>query len=258
MHYSSGLEYIVGNYSGNYGSSPAYFLRFVDDKYEFSRRNHSESAYIANMQANASSAYKVRESYFSTYFNHSFSPSIFLSPSRPKPVIVNSDEAKNLAKEIFELMMKEKMPDDIFINILTLDDFKTVHSQFSSWSNGILGFSINGDKKLVFARENNLDELMIVIGHEIGHVLTKTLPNRHDEEAKAFAFTIEWAKTIKNHNIADLGLSIKEDFSFKPAKNGLHDIALEFVDLVMKKGKSALRLHNDLTKKYVSVFDTIY
>ncbi len=261
MYYSSGLEYIVSNfYSRNYSSSPTYCLRFVDDKYEFSRNNHSESAYIGNTTANSFSVYKAGEIYPSAYTtNHSFSPTIFLSPLRPKSrIIVDNNEVRNIVKEIFELMMKEKMPDHISINVLSLNDFKALHSQFGSWSNGILGFSINGDKKLVFVRENNLDELMIVIGHEIGHVLTDTLPNKHDEEAKAFAFSIEWARTIKKHNVAGLGLSIKEETEFDPARNGLHDIAFHFVDFMIKKGRKAIELHRDLVSGYISFFDRIY
>ena len=106
--------------------------------------------------------------------------------------------------------------------------------------------------------ENHLDALMVVVGHEIGHVLTKSLPNKHDEEAKAFAFSIEWAKTIKEHNIANLGLSIKDELDFRPARNGLHDVAFAFVDFMLKKGRKAIDLHSDLVRKYVSVFNEFY
>src|SRR3989338_3326615 len=135
------------------------------------------------------------------------------------------NEAKKFAAETFELMANKEFPCNISINVLPFDDFRLLHSAFGAWNNGILGFSINGKKKQVFTRENHLDALMLVIGHEIGHVLTETLPNKHDEEAKAFAFSIEWAKTIKKHNIANLGLNIKGELDFQPARNGLHDVA---------------------------------
>lgn len=170
----------------------------------------------------------------------------------------NFDEIKNIIKETFELMLKKEFPEDISITILPLDDFKFLHSIFGQWSNGILGFSINGNNKKIFARENNLDMLIIVIGHEIGHMLTETLPNKHDEEAKAFAFTIEWTKTIKEHNLSNLGLSISDELIFKPAKNGLHDIAFEFVNFIVKKGRNPIDLHNDLVKKYISIFNRLY
>ena len=102
-------------------------------------------------------------------------------------------------------MTGQKMPEDISINVLRLSEFKMHHSLFGAWSNGILGFSLNGAKREIFVRENHLDELMIVLGHEIGHVLTPTLSNKHDEEAKAFAFSIEWAKTIKKHMLLTWG-----------------------------------------------------
>src|SRR3989338_535337 len=139
-------------------------------------------------------------------------------------------------------MMEEKLPENISISILPFDEFKALHSRFSALNTGILGFSVNENNKKIFVRENNLDVLMLVIGHEIGHVLTETLPNKHDEEAKAFAFSIEWAKTIKQHNVANLGSSIKDNFDFQPARNGLHDVAFAFVDLMVKKGRKAMEL----------------
>ena len=104
----------------------------------------------------------------------------------------------------------------------------------------------------------NLDEMMLVIGHEIGHVLTKTLPNKHDEEAKAFAFSIKWAETIKKHNVANLGMSIKDELDMNPARNGLHDVAFSFVSLMLKKGRTAIEVHQDLAKKYISMFNGNY
>ena len=201
------------------------------------------------------------EQKYSTHYYeaHSFAPEIFLKLSRPKTTFIDDEnQIRNAIEETFELMMKEKLHDKLSINILPLDDFKILHSAFGAWSNGILGFSINGNEKKVFVRENHLDALMIVIGHEIGHVLSETLPNKHDEEAKAFAFSIEWAKTIKEHNIANLGLNIKDSLDFNPARNGLHDVAFGFVDFMVKKGRKAIELHDDLARKYVSVFNRIY
>ncbi len=257
MYYSSSLEYIVGYYSNSY-SRINYFSKNIDDNYSF----ESESSMLFEPQyiRNAShTKYKNQQNYFTNYANHTFTPEIFLSPSRPKAKFVDdNNEVKSFVEETFELMMKEKLPSNISINILPLDEFKALHSRFGSWNNGILGFSINGDNKKIFVRENHLDVLVIVIGHEIGHVLTETLPNKHDEEAKAFAFSIGWAKTIKEHNIANLGLSIKEKLDFQPARNGLHDIALSFVNLMIEKGKKAIELHNDLVKSYVSIFNSFY
>ncbi len=260
MYYSSGLEYIVGNssYSNNYARIN-YFSKNIDDNYNFEANNsiNFEPQYTKKASI---TQYKNQQEYSTNYAaEHSFAPEIFLKPSRPKARFIDDNgEARSIAEETFELMMKEKLPENIPISILPFEDFKTLHSMFGAWSSGILGFSINGDDKRIFIRENHLDALMLVIGHEIGHVLTETLPNKHDEEAKAFAFSIEWAKTIKEHNIANLGLSIKDELDFQPARNGLHDVAFAFVDFMVKKGRKAMQLHDDLARKYVSIFNALY
>lgn len=253
MHYSKSLEYVIGSYySGSYFPRVNYFSKITDDKYFFEGENF-EPQYRGKTSF---SQYK-HEQYTSAYeANHEFAPEIFLKPSRQKSRFVDDNaEARRIAEEIFELIMKKPLPSNISINILPFDEFKALHSIFGAWSNGILGFSINGKEKKVFVKENHLDSLMLVIGHEIGHVLTEALENRHDEEAKAFAFSIEWAKAIKEHNIANLGLSIKEELDFRPARNGLHDLAFAFVDAMVKKGRKAMELHEDLVKGYLSVFD---
>ncbi len=259
MYHSNGLEYIVGSsYSSSSYSGVSYFSKTVDDNYAFARG----TSIIMERQYNGNSIkrtqYKNQYNQL-TYTKHSFTPDIFLSPSRPKTRFVNdNNEARSIAKEIFELMMDKELPDGISISILPFEEFKALHSNFGPWSSGILGFSINGDKKQVFIKENHLDDLILVIGHEIGHVLTESLPNKHDEEAKAFTFSIEWAKTIKKHNTANLGLSIKDEIDFQPARNGLHDIAFAFVDFLVKKGRNAMQLHDDLARGYVSVFNAVY
>ena len=259
MYHSNGLEYIVRGYcSSNYLPNVSYLSGNIDDKPDF--RKASPIVFEAQYKLKTSpNRYKIQPYHSPTYaIDHSFTPEFFLNSSRPKARFVDdNNEVKCIAEETFELIMKERMSESISINILPLDEFKSLHSRFGSWSNGIQGFSINKTKK-IFVRENHLDALMLVIGHEIGHVLTEALPNKHDEEAKAFAFSIEWAKTIKQHNISNLGLNIKDELDFQPAKNGLHDIALEFVDFMIKKGRKAMELHEDLTKKYTSIFNGVY
>jgi len=258
MYYLSGLEDLVVSFYGSTSNSRInYFTRNVDDNYDFAR----ESAVIVREYKGikTSNLYSDQQYLITYQTNHSFAPEFLLNASRPKTRFVDdSNEAEAITREVFELMMNERMPENISINILPFEEFKLLHSRFGAWRNGIAGFSLNDNKKKIFVRENHLDALMIVIGHEIGHVLTPTLPNKHDEEAKAFSFSIEWAKTIKKHNIANLGLSIKDKIDLQPARNGLHDIAFAFVDLMMRRGRKAIELHRDLAKKYVSIFDRIY
>lgn len=262
--YSNSLEYLVnGSYLNNSYAKIAYLSKNVDDNYSFRDDSNPiifEKPYFRDSTKSSQSLQYQNQKYLTTYIaSHSFAPEIFLNPSRPKARFVDdSNEVKRISEETFELMANEKLPENISINALSFDEFKLLHSGFGVWSNGILGFSINGEKKQVFVRENHLDALMLVIGHEIGHVLTDTLPNKHDEEAKAFAFSLEWAKTIKKHNVANLGTNIKEEIDFQPARNGLHDVAFAFVGFMVKKGRKAMELHKDLVKKYICVFDRVY
>ena len=258
MYHSNGLEYRLSSYHHSYYFIVDYLSKNVDDKYKFNL-DHSGILEPYPLTSKPKIQYSNHEYPTSYDSGHSFNASIFLSRSRPKTRFFNhNNDITKIAKEIFELMNHAEMPQNISINILPLETFKFTHSHFGIWSNGILGFSINGANKEIFVRENQLDELIIVVGHEIGHVLTSTLPNKHDEEAKAFAFSIEWAKTIKKFNVANLGLSIKNEFEFQPARNGLHDMSFEFVSLMINQGRKALDLHDDLVKRYVSVFDRIY
>ena len=255
-----GLDYLVTNsYSGVHGNVHYLSKNIVNNDYSF-RGNSIEFVPKVQYEGIVSShGYNKLEGNNTTYEMHSFAPQIFLKPARPKATFIDDEnQIKGIIEETFELMIKDKLPGDIFISILSLDDFKAVHSLFGRWNSGILGFSINAGKKKIFVKENSLDELMLVIGHEIGHVLTKTLPNKHDEEAKAFAFSVGWARTIKENDIANLGASIKDQFDFNPAINGLHDVAFAFVDSMLKRGRKAMDLHGDLVKSYISVFDKFY
>ena len=258
MIYSNGLEYILnsGLYSSNSGFS--YLAKNADDRYTF---HSSFPIFIEPRYAKVrvdSIKYSDQPEYLHFYLEvHSFLPELFLSPSRPKTQFVDDkSEIIGIVEEAFQLMLKEKLPENVQIKVLPLNEFKSVHSTFGPWNNGILGFSINGKNKKIFVREDNLDSLMIVIGHEIGHVLTDSLPNKHDGEVKAFAFSIEWARIIKKYNVANLGLSIKDEIDFQPARNGLHDVA--FADFLTKSGRKGVELHQDLVKGYISVFDKIY
>ena len=105
----------------------------------------------------------------------------------------------------------------------------------------------------IFIKEDLLDKVMLTLGHELGHVLTKRLNNNKDEEAKAFAFSIAWMRTIKQHNIGNLATSIQLD---QPARNGLHDVALDFI-LNKVKQKEPLDVWKQITNGDINVSDGI-
>ena len=181
--------------------------------------------------------------------NRIFRPSLFLNPDRPKvKFITNLEELKPIITETFESLTGTQFPDDINIRICSSSELKKAHEKISgSWSNNIQGFSLNRNRKginEIFVKEDCLDSMMVTIGHEIGHVMTPTLNDRVNEEAKAFAFSLAWMETIKENNIGGLAPNI----SINPAKNGLHDKAFNFVIELLNSGKTSFEIFSDIAK----------
>lgn len=164
---------------------------------------------------------------------------VFLKNDRPRTQFVNeSTTILPFVKDAFKVTTGKEMP-DIQLFLLDDEDFKNAYESFGSkFKLGLQGFSINGKDRLVFAKKDYLDRVMLTIGHEIGHVLSMPLQSQLDEEAKAFAFSVAWMRAIVQNNIAGLQMSIEEN----PAKNGLHDVAYEFVRQRIDKGENALDL----------------
>lgn len=185
---------------------------------------------------------------------HSFEP--FLKQYRPQTQFIGSVEAiKEHIKEAFKATAGEELPEDILIQVLSRDELKVVHESIAShWSDTIQGFALNGRERKIFIKENDLDKVMLVIGHELGHVMTPTLPDIRDEEAKAFAFEIAWMQAIVEHNIADLKENISLDsLDFLPAKNGIHDVAFTFVKTLINTGRHAMNIFKAIVAGEVSV-----
>ncbi|MBD3362001.1 hypothetical protein GF358_04395 [Candidatus Woesearchaeota archaeon] len=189
------------------------------------------------------------------YKLHSREPEeLFLNPNRPvTEIVTNEDKIIPYVKETFEKTTGKTFPKNLKVVILNEKAFdevhqghKGVHSQF------VKGFAINRNGKglnEIFVKQNHIDSLMITIGHEIGHVMSYTLPDERDEEAKAFAFSMAWMKTIKENNIAGISSSINP----RPAKNGIHDVAFEFVLEESEKGVSAMEIFKKICKGELSI-----
>lgn len=180
---------------------------------------------------------------------------IFLNPARHlTKTIQKEDEIMPYVKEAFEKTTGKEFPSDaIKIAVLSEEAFKEVHEAHNgAWSEGVQGFAINRNGKginEIFAKRNHLDSLMLTIGHEIGHVMSFTLQDERDEEAKAFAFSMAWMKAIKENNIAGIADSINP----KPAVNGVHDKAFEFVLGIAEEGSTAMEIFERLTRGELSV-----
>jgi len=193
-----------------------------------------------------------------TYLKQADPAEIFLNSERPlTQQIETEDELMPHIKEAFEKTTGKEFPSNaVKIAILSEEAFKEVHEAHNGiWSQGVQGFAVNTNGKgtqKIFAKRNNAAELMLTIGHEIGHVLTGTLQDIRDEEAKAFAFSMAWMHAIRQNNIAGIAQCINPN----PAKNGVHDTAFEFVIEQAERGKSAMQIYEELAKGELTITST--
>jgi len=97
--------------------------------------------------------------------------------------------------------------------------------------------------------EDELARLMLTMGHELGHIITLPMNDPRDEEAKAFAFSMAWMDAIKENNIGNLSTVINP----RPAKNGLHNVAFDFVLSLIENGRKAIDVYLELIKGEVSI-----
>lgn len=182
-----------------------------------------------------------------------FIPDDFLKPGKEGIFVGKAEEIKEFIEEAFEKINAEKFPADIKISVCNQEQFRKLAPHPAT-----IGLSLNRRKQgllsEIFVLNDSLARVMLTIGHELGHVLTETLEDKHDEEAKAYAFSLAWMKTIKEHNIANLGDAIVTE---RPADNGLHNIAFFFVEKLMKKGKEAWEVYEELVGKILMVKSTV-
>src|SRR3989338_2529732 len=188
------------------------------------------------------SAYQTLST-FTVQPEYAFMPDAFLMPGRAaQPFVGDAVAVEDDVKEAFFATTEKTFPTDIRVAILNTQSFNRQIAHPS-----VVGFSLNrkdfGMVSDVVVRAGPKDHVMLTIGHEIGHVLSRTLCNKHCEEAKAFAFSRAWMKKIRDRNIAGLHGSIILD---NPAHNGLHDVASAFVWRKVAQGHDALQLYWDL------------
>ena len=175
---------------------------------------------------------------------YTFIPSDFLLPQRTnQPFIGQAAEIRLLVEETFQKVMDFQLPEDFTITVLSEKEFRKLAPV------GVVGLSINRKDinafSDIFILNDELDKVLLTVGHELGHILTKPLKDKRDEEAKAFAFSFAWMKAIKEHNIGELSSSLILD---QPARNGLHDLAHNFVFNLLQKGKKALEIYLELIR----------
>ena len=150
----------------------------------------------------------------------------FLNPSRPvTPFVGQAFEISGYVRQAFRLTTSEELPGDVSITVAPREELLQKNPAFLNDS--VVGISINQTRE-IFVAAGKLDEVLLTLGHEIGHVIKKPARTVQEEEAKAFAFEAAWAKSIFDHDVAGLKNSINAA-ALMPAKNGLHDAAFNFV-----------------------------
>jgi len=250
----SSIDSIIGSYSGNM-STLEVSLDYDPNTPQIMDTGKSE---VYKKEVQEAKGYDVpyNKGYSAEASKDYFSPNMFLKSERPQSQFIGEvEDIKDYVQEAFKATTGKELPEDLSIVVVNQDELKQRHAMCNGkWSPGIQGFSINKKgfgQSLIVVKENDLDLLMMVIGHEIGHVFNFQLNNQLNEEAKAFAFEMAWVKAIYEKNIAGLRNSIDQDP--KPAKNGLHDVAFGFVKKLLMLGKDAFDIFNDLIQRRISV-----
>ena len=178
-----------------------------------------------------------------------FSPDLFLRPGKEGIFVGQAEEVRQFVEEAFTEIFQQPFPNNVKISILNRQEFNKITP-----SPNTVGLSINrgvqGLLSEIFILNDNLGRVMLTIGHELGHVLTQTLANPHDEEAKAYAFSLLWIKKIQEQNIANLGDALITEC---PADNGLHNVSFHFVHSLMLQGKEAVEIYRELISLSLSL-----
>lgn len=257
MNYQSGCCYVNSNryqpsqFSYHAGEMQAYVSN------DASSPTALETVVMDAPQELSVSQRKIPESYNSLYLTNAqkdyFVTNDFLTHLLPTEFVDDASVFEEPAKEAFRKTTGKELPSNISIHLCTEKELRTAHERHGGrWSSGIQGFSINRGLKgvsEVFVKKGMLDEVMVTLGHEIGHVISPTLHDARDEEAKAFAFSIAWMRTIVDNNIAGLTNAINP----MPAQNGLHDVGFEFVQEQLRNKMSAFDIFLQLTDGMLSI-----
>jgi hypothetical protein len=237
-----GLESIAASYAGDPGLNYISASGGMSASYSASATSYGAGTtgnyggYTAPHQAEQQSAFIADD---------------FLDPFRPPtPFVGDAETIRPHVEEAFEALTGAKLPADVIIRVGT--EQQCARAYPGDWQNNIRGFAVNrvgwGTSE-IFVVHDNMDRLLLTVGHELGHVMSKSLPRELDEEAKAFAFSAAWMKIIKQRNIAGIGHAINPT----PAKNGLHNVACNFVMDLIERGKDALAVFVELANRLITV-----
>lgn len=255
----SPLEYLASSVQYSISSSPLEYAanRSFQPSYQVTLRTASPAVYGSSSGYTVSSGFSP-QGYDSTkeyaHFHtiqseYHFAPDQFILAGREGAFIGDAETIRPFVEEAFQRIFDCPFPKHINISILHEKEFRTIAPH-----PGVIGLSLNrtkaGGVSDVFVLNDSLARVMLTLGHELGHVLTETLSDAHDEEAKAYAFSWAWMKIIKEHNIADLADALVLE---NPAHNGLHNVAFAFVQKLLDAGRSAWKIYLELIRREISL-----
>ncbi len=153
-------------------------------------------------------------------------PSFFLNASHPNtPFVGDAAEITEHIRWAFLLTAGAELPLGISITVSPREQL--LQKSLAFLSDSVVGISIHSTGE-IFVAAGGMADVMLTIGHELGHVIREHARTPRQEEAKAFAFEAAWAKAIFENDVAGLRDSINAA-SLSPARNGLHDVAFSFV-----------------------------
>ena len=236
--YSGGLvAYSISSSFDSSSSNGAYHLSIFANVLSNTVLPSSEANYSTSSTNYSFS--KPQYNIAQTHTEYHFSPEVFLKPGKEGMFVGKAEEIRENIETAFQVVTGSSFPPDIKISICDEQEFQKIAP-----SPGTLGLSINrstqGLLSEIFVLNGSLARVMLTIGHEIGHVLTTTLSNAHDEEAKAYAFSLAWMNKIQEEDIAGLGDSFITE---NPAINGLHNVAFNFVQRMLNQGIEAWTIY---------------
>lgn len=225
----------------SYGASIISFPHFSPPGFQYSSLQEQ-----GGYKAHSAAAYSLVTPSHTEYH---FRPSEFLKQGKEGKFIGKAEDIKDYIVDTFEKIFHARFPNNIHLTVSNEKEFRKLAPH-----PGTIGLSLNRGKEglisEIFVLNDALARVMLTIGHELGHVLTETLDNPHDEEAKAYAFSLVWMKAIKEHDIAGLADALVTE---RPAENGLHNVAFRFVERLLHAGKEVGEIYGELIRKILSV-----
>ena len=246
----SPLETIAGSYSsGNIAyavsSMPAHSNYHADMFVPASKPFH----YTTQSTSKAYQSSNTNYQFFNTQAEYHFQPDNFLKPGKEGIFVGKAEEIREHIESAFEAIFHQSFPADIKISVCNAAQFRTIAPNPQT-----IGLSINrrsqGLLSEIFVLNDSLGRVMLTIGHELGHVLTPTLDDAHDEEAKAYSFSLAWMKAIQEFDLAGLADAIVTE---NPAHNGLHNVAFAFVEKLLLQGQKAWEIYVGLIERMIMV-----